>query len=87
MSSKSLLPLSQAVQDPRCPFSKERQAYNAIAAARPTVDSGGTVLNEGDPELLACFIRLNGTDRGPLFVDLDRLQRLADKRRLSQAAA
>lgn len=87
MRQKSLLPLAQAINDSRCPFVKERQAYNALAAAKPTIDSRGNEIDPGDPELLSCFIRLNGKDRGPLFLDLDRMGQLANARRLGQAEA
>ena len=83
----SIKPLRKALDDPRCPFDSEKQVYNTLARARPIIDSAGRVVDPGDPELLSCFIRLAGTTNGPLFLDLERLARLMDKRRLAQAAA
>jgi hypothetical protein len=86
MTAKNLLTIREAVRDPRCPFTNERQLYNARAAAAPVKDSAGRVINEGDPELLSCFVRLNGREVGPLLIDLARMEQIVERRRLSQLA-
>jgi hypothetical protein len=87
MAQKALLPIRQAIHDPRCPYGTERQVYNTIANAKPVTNTVGKVVSRGDPELLACFVRINGGSQGPIYVDLNRLERLMDKRRLGQSAA
>ena len=84
--SKDLLPLREATADPRCPWKTERQIYSAKYKARPTLDSKGRVVDPGDPEILSCFIRLNGLRNGALFIDLKRLQQVLESRRLSNVA-
>ena len=82
--TKNLVTLREAISDPRCPFTSERQLYNARAAAAPKIDSSGRVVDPGDPELLSCFIRLNGRGMGPLVLDLARMAEVMESRRLGQ---
>ena len=85
-NQKSILPLKEAVLDPRCPYKNEQSIYNALNSARCIYDSAGRVVKEGDPELRACFIRMSGSPTGPLFMDLEAMARLMNKRRLSSVA-
>jgi hypothetical protein len=83
MTHKRYIPLSDAPDDPRCPWKDRRAIYNAKSSATPTVDSRGRIMNRGDPELLSVFIRLGGRERGPVVIDMERLEQVLERRRLS----
>ena len=86
MKTKHLLPLREAITDPRCPFDNERQLYQLKDGAKPTFDSAGKLVDPGDPEILSCFVRPSGRARGPMFLDLSRFEEVMRRRRLSTLA-
>jgi hypothetical protein len=81
-----LVTVNQALKDPRIPFTSRKGLYQTIERARPKRDSKGNVVDPGDPEFLSAFIRPSGRSRGPIFIDVDRLSEVLDKRRLGGAA-
>jgi len=83
--TRDILPIEAALKDPRCPWDNARQIYNLKQRIAPVRDSKGNIVSPGDPELLSCFVRLVNKGSGPLLIDLARLQRIMDKRRLGEA--
>jgi len=84
--AKRYLPLHEAVNHSDVPFDSVKQLRNAAWRARRITDSSGAIQHPGDPEFLACFIRVSRSERGPLLCDVQRLARLLDQRRLSDVA-
>ena len=83
----ALLTVAEAVEDPRTPWRRAKQLYHFVETCRPTRDSKGNVIDRGDPEMLACFIRLSSAPRAALFVDIERLVKVIGSRRLDAEAA
>lgn len=77
-----LLTIDQAVEDPRCPWTSRKKVHNAIQGARPIKDTAGNILKPGDPELLSVFVRPYLSQRSPIFIDVQRLGEVLDRRRI-----
>ena len=86
MSNKRFLSIKDAIAHPDCPFDDERQIRNRLHSSRPKIDTSGKVLDEGDPDFLACFVKASLRHKGQILVDLPRLVALIDSRRLNRAA-
>jgi hypothetical protein len=85
--SKRWLLLEEATKDSRCPFKNARQIHNLKFRSTPKVDSRGNVVHPGDPEFLALFSRPVSGTKSMLFLDMEGLDALMEKRRENRTEA